>query len=147
MKINIKIIILMISGLIGFSHVNAAEGDEVLGTWINQAGDGQIKISVQEGKYVGVILGSTDPDSPDRKDINNPDPALKDRSLTDLTILADLIYRGSNKWSGGWIYDPNNGKTYKCKMTLKDINTLDIRGYVGIPAFGRSEEWKRKIID
>ncbi len=138
----LRLSVLMIC-LSGSSLITAAE-EEILGIWINQAGDGQIEITKQEEGYSGTIVGSTDPNSPDRKDINNPDPELRERSLTGLKILGQLKYRGNNKWSGGWIYDPNNGKTYKCKMTLKDSDTLDIRGYIGVSVFGRSEEWKRK---
>ena len=138
---------LMVFGLLNSGVANAISEADILGTWINHAGDGQIEISKQGEAYVGIIIGSTDPNSPDRKDINNPDQELRERSLTGLKILGQLFYRGDNKWSGGWIYDPNNGKTYKCKMTLKDSNTLDIRGYIGISAFGRSEEWKKKTTE
>ena len=47
------------------------------------------------------------------------------------------------KWSGGRIMDPENGKDYKCKITLKDDGSLDVRGYIGIPALGRTQTWYR----
>ena len=46
-------------------------------------------------------------------------------------------------WSGGTIYDPEEGKTYKCVMKLADENTLNVRGYIGVPAFGRTVTWLR----
>ncbi len=144
MKKQIRLLMIMIFSLVSFSTAYAIEEEEILGTWINAAGDGQVEISKQGEKYIGTVLGSTDPDSPDRKDINNPDPDLRDRSLQGMQILGDLTFRGDNKWAGGWIYDPNNGKTYKCKMSLKDNNTLKLRGYVGVSVFGRTEEWTRK---
>ena len=139
--------ILMVFGLLSSGTANAISEADILGTWINQAGDGQIEISKQGEVYAGGIVGSTDPNSPVRKDVNNPNEELRDRSLIGLKILGQLFYRGDNQWSGGWIYDPNNGKTYKCKMTLKDSDTLDIRGYIGVSVFGRSEEWKRKAAE
>ncbi len=123
--------------------VGAPTEHEVIGTWVNHAGDGLIKISVKGGKYVGVIVGGTHPNSPKRKDVNNPDPKLKARPLRGLMIMGNLSYEGDNEWDDGWIYDPNNGKTYDCKMTLEDINTLAIRGYVGSSIFGRTETWTR----
>ena len=46
-------------------------------------------------------------------------------------------------WSGGRIYNPEDGKTYKCKLTLKDDNTLTVRGYVGLTIFGKTQYWTR----
>jgi uncharacterized protein (DUF2147 family) len=45
----------------------------------------------------------------------------------------------------GAFIDPKNGKEYKCVMTLKDPNTLDVRGYVGITLIGRTEQWVRIV--
>jgi uncharacterized protein (DUF2147 family) len=58
-------------------------------------------------------------------------------------ILSNFVHAGGNKWEDGKIYDPNNGKKYSCNMKLKDNNTLEIRGYIGISLFGRTEVWTR----
>lgn len=42
------------------------------------------------------------------------------------------------------MYDPNNCKTYKCKMELPEPDMLTIRGYLGVPVFGRTELWTRQ---
>ena len=47
-------------------------------------------------------------------------------------------------WKGGHILDPNNGKTYRCKLTLsEDGRELDVRGYIGISLIGRTQTWHR----
>ena len=47
-------------------------------------------------------------------------------------------------WDGGEILDPNNGKTYKVRMTPKDDGkTLAVRGYIGAPLLGRTQTWVR----
>ncbi len=51
---------------------------------------------------------------------------------------------GDGKWSGGFIYDPNSGKTDHCKLKLKDRNTLKLRGYIGISLLGRTDIWTRQ---
>lgn len=81
---------------------------------------------------------------PTRKDDKNPDPALRTRPLLGATILHDFHYDGGGKWSGGLIYDPDNGKTYRCQLTLKDADTLEVRGYIGTPLLGRTETWTRQ---
>jgi hypothetical protein len=50
----------------------------------------------------------------------------------------------STSWSQGKIYDPKNGKTYSCKMTLEG-NELKVRGYVGFSLLGRTTVWTRKM--
>ena len=48
-------------------------------------------------------------------------------------------------YSGGTILDPANGKNYTSKLTLVEgSNMLRIRGYIGMPLFGRSQTWVRE---
>lgn len=75
-------------------------------------------------------------------DIHNPDPAQRNRSLCGLKIGANFISRDADHAAGGTLYDPKSGKTYHGQMTVIG-NTLELRGYVGIPLFGRSEAWTR----
>lgn len=136
------ILMILTFSLCSFCGITSAAETNIVGTWINQAGDGQIEISLHQEKYIGIIVGGAN--DQERKDINNPDLALRDRSLLGIQIVGDLTYRDNDRWAGGWIYDPNNGKTYKCKAKLIDVNTLEIRGYVGLSIFGRTETWTKK---
>jgi len=115
----------------------------ILGTWVNAEGDGIIEITQQQEMFIGTITGSTSPDSHARRDINNPDPDLRDRPLQGVEIIQGITYKKENLWAGGLIYDPNNGKTYNCKLSLNEDGTLSIRGYAGLPLFGRTEVWTR----
>lgn len=116
----------------------------IAGTWLSGDGDGLIEIRVDGEEIRGSILGAPEED-PDRPttDIHNPDPALRDRPLIGLEILSGFDYDGDGAWSGGFIYDPNSGKTYRCKLQLKDPNTLHLRGYIGISLLGRTDVWTR----
>lgn len=68
----------------------------------------------------------------------------KDQPILGLTILWDLKKDGS-EWTGGHIMDPKNGKTYKCKIKLSDGGKkLDVRGYIGMSLFGRTQTWERQ---
>ena len=67
----------------------------------------------------------------------------KDKPVVGMTILWGLKDAGS-VWKGGEILDPDNGKTYSCKMTLsKDGNELNVRGFIGISLIGRTQTWHR----
>ena len=60
-----------------------------------------------------------------------------------MTFVWGLTQKGDS-WKGGTILDPNNGKEYKAKITLGDDGqTLEVRGYVGVAALGRTQVWQR----
>lgn len=137
---------LLLAGLI-LAATTSFAGDvpPVEGTWISGDGDGWIEIRIVGDGLSGVIAGSPNPD-PDRpdKDEKNPNPALRDRRLIGLDIFAGFRYAGKGRWKGGTIYDPNSGKTYSCKVALIDVDTLEVRGYIGVSLLGRTETWKRR---
>ncbi len=128
-------------------------GDAVVGLWRTAPspdGAAIVKI-VREGKtYHGTIVwlekplygpGEERPGQP-KVDLNNPDPKLRERPVLGLEILQGFRYAGGAKWKNGTIYDPSNGKTYKCKMWLDEPGTLKVRGYIGFSLLGRSETWQ-----
>ena len=122
----------------------ATAEETVEGLWLVADGDGLVRISLVDGNPVGVIAGSVS-DQEERKDELNPDPALRDRSLMGLQILGGFRQDGDGRWKKGRIYDPNNGKTYKCNLRVVDKNRLEVRGYIGVSWVGRSEEWTRHL--
>ncbi|MCJ0742956.1 DUF2147 domain-containing protein [Pedobacter montanisoli] len=125
--------------------VSAQSKDDILGKWINPSGEGQIEIYKRGDKYFGKLVWLKEPNDETgkpKKDVKNPKENLRNQSVLGLEILKDFSYE-NNKWTGGEIYDPKSGKTYSCNMTLKDHNTLNIRGYIGVSLLGRTESWKR----
>jgi len=66
----------------------------------------------------------------------------KNKPILGMIILFGLKKDG-NEWNGGKILDPKSGKIYKCYISLKDKNTLKLRGYIGFSLFGRTEYWQR----
>ena len=69
----------------------------------------------------------------------------KNTPVVGLEIMWDMKKTGNNSWSGGKIMDPENGKTYGCKFSCKDQNTLKVRGFLGFAALGRNQYWHRVI--
>jgi len=74
-----------------------------------------------------------------RVDLHNPDAALRSRTLLGLDLLDGYQYK-DGKWQGN-LYDPESGKTYKSQITLGADGKLQMRGYVGMPMFGRTAEF------
>jgi uncharacterized protein (DUF2147 family) len=118
---------------------------DIVGLWLTGDGDGWIEIQQDGDEFVGVVRGSPKPDDndPDRVDDKNPNPALRHRKLLGLTIMRGFRHNGEFRWSGGSIYDPNSGNTYKGNLRLVDRNTLKIRGFIGVSLFGRTDTWTR----
>ena len=68
----------------------------------------------------------------------------KGQKIVGMTIVKGIKKKGDN-YEGGEILDPDNGKTYKCKMKLDSTgNKLEVRGYIGVSLFGRSQTWTRE---
>ena len=118
----------------------AANGfaQDILGTWLTEAGDAQVEIyqsgNTVNGKIVWLKKG------PETKDTHNTDEKLRSRKLLGVNILSGLTKK-KDKWEGGKIYNPKNGKNYKCSIWLEG-KELKVRGYLGI--FYETQTWKRK---
>jgi uncharacterized protein (DUF2147 family) len=68
----------------------------------------------------------------------------KGQKIIGMTIVKGLKEK-DGVYEGGEILDPENGKTYKCKMKLDDSGKkLEVRGFIGISLFGRSQIWTRE---
>ncbi|HEX8507360.1 MAG TPA: DUF2147 domain-containing protein [Hymenobacter sp.] len=126
----------------------APNPDAVVGVWKNGEGTGMIQIFKKGDKYYGRLVWLKVPNNPDgtpRTDVNNPDEAKRKMPLKGLENMRDFTAAGDNKWEGGKIYDPKNGSDYSCEMTLVDANTLEVRGFIGVSLFGRTDVWKRQV--
>ena len=126
----------------------AQNADVVLGVWKNGEGTGMVQIYKKGDKYFGKIVWLkvvNDPDGTPRKDLNNPEEKLRTRPIKGLENLTDFTFKGDNKWEDGSIYDPKTGNNYSSTMKLVDENTLEVRGFIGVSLFGRTDVWKRQI--
>lgn len=125
------------------------EADAILGVWESGSGKARIKIDKSGDVYFGRIVWLKEPNDETGKpklDKNNPDESLRAKRLLGYRMLQNFKYVGDKLWEDGTIYDPENGSTYSCTIELKNKNTLDVRGFIGVSLFGRTDVWKRVII-
>ncbi len=65
------------------------------------------------------------------------------QKIVGMVVLEGMKQNGE-KWQGGQILDPKNGKTYRCTLrVIGNGSKLEVHGYIGIPAFGRTQVWER----
>lgn len=130
------------------------DGDAIVGIWATDKAEAHVEIFRTDEGYAGRIIWLKEPFFPaddsmagrPKIDRENPDPGLRQREIIGLQIVQGFRYDGDGKWSGGTIYDPENGKTYKAKMWLTGDATLKVRGYVGVSLFGRTTEWQPVLL-
>lgn len=135
-------------GLVLLFPLSPANATTVTGLWLTKDGKSHVRIEACGAKLCGRIVWLRDPNGPDGKpkiDKKNPNSLKQARPILNLKILNGFVKADDEgkAWEDGEIYNPSDGKTYSCKMTLTDANTLRVRGYVGISLFGKSQIWKR----
>lgn len=122
--------------------------DAIVGKWLSAQKRNQVQMYKVGDKYYGKIAWMLEPNDPVtgnlKLDPRNPDENLRSRSIMNAVLVKGLEYKGKNVWGGGEIYNPEDGKTYSCIVTLRDPNTLDLRGYMfGITLLGKTISWTR----
>lgn len=100
-----------------------------------------VEITERDGKIYGKVIEILNPAKKNIK-CTNCSGTDKDKPVLGLEILKGLSKDGK-EYSDGKILDPSNGKLYKCTVSLDGNDKLKVRGYVGISAFGRTQNWVR----
>lgn len=146
MKFSILTSVLIFAITHSFAQV---ESDAIVGVWESGNGKARIKIDKASDKFNGRIVWLREPNDETGKpklDKNNPEEALRTKPLLGYSLLKAFVYKGDKTWEEGTIYDPESGSTYSCTINMTDENTLDVRGYIGVSLFGRTDVWKRVMI-
>ena len=101
-----------------------------------------VQIFARGGRLCGLIVWLQHPrDQAGHlvRDLENPDPGLRQRPLCGQTILWGLPAADIDHWESGRLYNPDDGKTYRVRAELRSADTFVARIYFGIPPFG--ETW------
>ena len=127
--------------------------DPALGNW-NTVDDetGEIKSLVvlslaKDGTMVGVIKEVF------KKDEGNGlcekcEGDKKNQPIEGMQFIWGVERTAEGEWEDGQILDPESGTVYTSTITIADdTNELEVRGYVGISLFGRSQTWQRAEVN
>ena len=150
-KINFKMkkySFLLLGIFVAMTTIAQSESEAIIGDWYNQEKDAIIQIFTEDGKIHGKItwmLNPLDENGNPKTDHLNPEKSLQSRPRLGMVMMYDFEYDGNNIWNEGEVYDPKSGNTYSGMVTLTSPNNLDLKGYIGIPLFGRTSNWTRKL--
>lgn len=127
-----------------FAFVTQAQ-DRFCKIWYTQERDSKVQIYLAaDGKYYGKIvwLKNGIVNGKPLIDKKNPDETKRNQPWLGLPIISGLEKKSATEIVSGKIYDPTHGNYYSCKMTLKDADKLELRGYIfGMPFLGRTTTW------
>ena len=101
-----------------------------------------VRITDNGGVLTGKIEKLLDPTKQDSK-CDKCEGARKDQPVAGMTIIEGVRKDADEAhWDGGTILDPNNGKSYKVRLTPKEGGkSLEVRGYIGF--LYRNQTWLR----
>jgi uncharacterized protein (DUF2147 family) len=141
----IGITVLLIISLTAFKSVfSQQKTDDIIGIWELEDKTSKLEIYKEDGKYFGKLLyGSlmVNEDGSNKKDVNNPNPELRDRDIIGSTYVFDLEF-DKDEWNNGKVYDSNSGKMYACYVKIIDGN-LHFTGYMRLRMLGQTYEYFR----
>lgn len=89
------------------------------------------------GKIHWIIEGGMQIDS------KNPDESRRTQPMCGLNILGGLRQSDAMNWIDGEIYKADEGDIYNATLQMLPSGKMLVRGYVGMPLFGKSQTWIR----
>lgn len=151
MKKLILFLLLVISAL-SFSSEN-----DIFGQWITEKAKNGNQIIVtfykKNNLYFGKIIALTIPVyqkgeifvGKPKMDLSNPNKDLKHRPLVGINFVTNFNYNSEkNRFENGYIYNPENGKTYHCSISFKNKNEIFVKGSLdSFGLIGKKQIWKK----
>ena len=105
-----------------------------------------IRIVDTGGTLSGKIEKRLDPDAKAGDVCDKCADDRKDQPLQGLQLIRGITKNANteNRWDGGTVIDPEEGKVYKARMTpIEGGKKLELRAYIGVPMIGRTQTWIR----
>jgi len=130
-------------------HAPATFAQSAVGTWRqvdDKTGEVRSLVTITEGN--GTLTGRVSKLFLRADEDPNPICRKCSGDKHNQPILGMIFIEGMKQsgleYHDGTILDPEDGEVYSGKMQLSpDGDTLTVRGFVGMPLFGRSQTWTR----
>ena len=120
----------------------ALSPDSAIGTWKTETKNGVVEIQRCGTSICGrLVTSDLLRTNPDLRDARNSDAKLRTRPLKGLLLLSGFK-ADDGAWTGGTIYNADDGKTYKATVTPLSPTQLKVRGCVFVPLC-KTQTWTR----
>lgn len=77
------------------------------------------------------------------RDTQNKNATKRGGPICGLQIIGDVKPQANGTWDNGWIYDPEEGSQFDVELTLKNPETLQVKGYMGVKFLSETYVWRR----
>lgn len=126
------------------------------GVWIDHTGRGAVEImpcvpdaapGAPEaknlcGRIVWMKQPNDDKGQPLRDSLNK-NAARRAQPICGLQIIGDVKPQPNGSWDNGWIYDPEQGSSFDLELQLRNPETLQVKGYMGVKFLSETFVWRR----
>jgi uncharacterized protein (DUF2147 family) len=143
---------LLLAATTGLAAAAPSGGPGEQGLWYNHSGKGAVEIrpcadTGRDANYLcGFIVWLDKPNNAAGEpltDKRNQDPRKRTRTICGLPVLGSLRPMSDGTWDQGWVYDPEQGKSFDAAIELRTPDRLILTGYKGIKFFSKQFVWKR----
>lgn len=131
-----RLLILTIFIFVLFSLWAQSDADKIIGYYYivdpdtHQGSQVYISKNPQKGTYEGRVVWKQVPDK-----------------YVGYLFISDFVYDKEDKeWNHGYIYHPVKNNKYKAYLKFESPTRLKVRGYIGVPALGKSMYWTKETI-
>jgi uncharacterized protein (DUF2147 family) len=135
--LNVAAMVLAIA--VGAPAAANAAAEDAAGTWKDTETGGICSIYTCDG---GICVKVVTPSKGREKDDNNPDPALKGRSMAGVVIMTGATKDGSDRWKGK-LYNSEDGSTYTGYVIVTNKDEVKLEGCVLGGIICKSRIWRR----
>ena len=135
------------AAVLGLAGSVAAAEPSAAGLW-QRSEDGKPAVWVlfvdHNGVFEGAIAKTFPKPGEESSDVcTKCEDDRKDKPILGLSFIRDMKRNGL-EYKDGNILDPRDGSVWHAQMTVSDDGqTLHVRGYVGVPWLGKTEDWTR----
>ncbi len=126
------------------------------GLWIDHTGRGAVEIAPcvpeaapgtpEAANLCGRIVWMKEPNDPKGqplRDTLNKNAARRAQPICGLQIIGDVKPQRDGSWDKGWIYDPEQGSSFDLELSLRNPETLQVKGYMGVKFLSETFVWRR----
>jgi uncharacterized protein (DUF2147 family) len=122
--------VILLGGFL-FAAMHPTKTHPVAGEWATDGNKSKITIAPCGDKFCGTITWLKDPGT------------VAKNAGVGTRIIKDFKVVDSNTMENGKILDPRSDKWYSGRLKVGNDGRLEVRGWLGMPALGKSVYWTR----